>query len=368
MASYATSSPFAERRRYPRALAVILAGHAALIGAVMVVKMDLPASFKAEPTKVDLIPLPKDPPPSPPEPRKDPRPSQSVIDQPQVLVPIPAEPQPALDPQPLVVPQPGLLVGPSPDPGTVLPPSCAAIDCMLGHFRALSFPEPVGRSVRVIYPINYVLEQQPGRRRVEHVLHVPAPVHVELAGPPGGQGGREGGVPGLHPVRAHLAHPPFGRRRGDARHSPLRAPDPIDRAPRRAGRPAWPTSVGWGRPWDRDGLAFAWRCPRCRQPAPFRRRPPRPGHAPDRPARPPRSVSGCRSNPPKPDGLWPDRPAATTSPSGPSAPSPAMAATRRDRWSRNPARPVPADDIRVAGHRRPERRQATPCRRERRSP
>jgi hypothetical protein len=39
-------------------------------------------------------------------------------------------------------------------------PDCVAIDCMLTQFRALSFPEPVGRSVRVIYPINYVLEQQ----------------------------------------------------------------------------------------------------------------------------------------------------------------------------------------------------------------
>jgi hypothetical protein len=38
---------------------------------------------------------------------------------------------------------------------------CAAIDCMLTKFRALSFPEPVGRSVRVIYPISYVLEQNP---------------------------------------------------------------------------------------------------------------------------------------------------------------------------------------------------------------
>ncbi len=38
---------------------------------------------------------------------------------------------------------------------------CAAINCMLERFRALSFPEPVGRSVRVIYPISYVLEQPP---------------------------------------------------------------------------------------------------------------------------------------------------------------------------------------------------------------
>jgi hypothetical protein len=38
---------------------------------------------------------------------------------------------------------------------------CAAIECMLSQFRALSFPEPVGRSVRVIYPISYVVEQSP---------------------------------------------------------------------------------------------------------------------------------------------------------------------------------------------------------------
>lgn len=42
---------------------------------------------------------------------------------------------------------------------------CPAIQCMLGQFRALSFPEPVGRSVRIIYPISYVLEQQPMQLR-----------------------------------------------------------------------------------------------------------------------------------------------------------------------------------------------------------
>ena len=35
---------------------------------------------------------------------------------------------------------------------------CDAIRCMLTEFRALHFPEPVGRSVRVLYPINYLLE------------------------------------------------------------------------------------------------------------------------------------------------------------------------------------------------------------------
>jgi hypothetical protein len=38
---------------------------------------------------------------------------------------------------------------------------CEAINCMLEQFRALSFPAPVGRSVRVIYPLNYLIEQPP---------------------------------------------------------------------------------------------------------------------------------------------------------------------------------------------------------------
>ncbi len=38
---------------------------------------------------------------------------------------------------------------------------CEAIGCMLTQFRALSFPRPVGRSVRVVYPIHYSIEQPP---------------------------------------------------------------------------------------------------------------------------------------------------------------------------------------------------------------
>jgi hypothetical protein len=40
-------------------------------------------------------------------------------------------------------------------------PDCTAIQCMLSEFRGLEFPPPVGRSVRIIYPINYVVEQAP---------------------------------------------------------------------------------------------------------------------------------------------------------------------------------------------------------------
>lgn len=37
-------------------------------------------------------------------------------------------------------------------------PDCTAITCMLDEFRELSFPPPVGRSVRVLYPIDYAIE------------------------------------------------------------------------------------------------------------------------------------------------------------------------------------------------------------------
>jgi hypothetical protein len=39
---------------------------------------------------------------------------------------------------------------------------CGAVQCMLAELRPLHFPAPVGRAVRVIYPIKYLLElQQP---------------------------------------------------------------------------------------------------------------------------------------------------------------------------------------------------------------
>lgn len=38
---------------------------------------------------------------------------------------------------------------------------CEAIRCMIGLFQGLSFPAPVGRSVRIIYPIRFAVEQAP---------------------------------------------------------------------------------------------------------------------------------------------------------------------------------------------------------------
>ncbi len=64
MPVYASTSGFAGHRRHPRALLLIVGGHAVLIAAVMTAKMDLPDKFIPDITRVKL--LPSDPPP--PEP------------------------------------------------------------------------------------------------------------------------------------------------------------------------------------------------------------------------------------------------------------------------------------------------------------
>ena len=89
MLAYAANSPNpAGRAGSPKALALILAGHAALIGAVLTVKMDLVPIDTLAPTKIINIPVD---PPQPPHDAAKPRPRQplpqdSFIDEPQKLV------------------------------------------------------------------------------------------------------------------------------------------------------------------------------------------------------------------------------------------------------------------------------------------
>ncbi len=111
MATYAPVPPFAERKSYPRALVVIVAGHAALIAAVMLAKMDLPSVIVPTVTKVDLIEAPKPPPPNPPEPRQTSGPAPSVIDRPIAIVPVPADSAPAVDSAPNAIPEPAWAIG-----------------------------------------------------------------------------------------------------------------------------------------------------------------------------------------------------------------------------------------------------------------
>src|SRR5687768_5614999 len=77
----------AERHSAPHAMLLIIAGHVALIAAVMSARMDLPERLVPNATEVELIDLPK-PPPRDPDPAP-PSPSQTSLDQPPVIVPVP---------------------------------------------------------------------------------------------------------------------------------------------------------------------------------------------------------------------------------------------------------------------------------------
>ncbi|MBA3525985.1 MAG: energy transducer TonB [Sphingomonas sp.] len=147
MATYVPVPAFAERKPYPRALIVIVAGHAALIAAVMMAKMDLPQTMIPAVTKVELIPAPTDPPPNPPEPRPAREPAKSVIDRPVALVPVPLDPGPAVDVTPVPVPQPGPLAGAS----TLPQPPVAVVPTPLPVRTGPRFATPDSR-LRPPYP------------------------------------------------------------------------------------------------------------------------------------------------------------------------------------------------------------------------
>lgn len=115
MTVYAPTPGFADRRPHPRTLVLIVAGHAALIAAVMAAKMDLPQRLLVPPTIVDLIPL-DDPPPPEPQPQRQhvatarqlpsepvrqvelPIPSQDPIETSQTMTPTPLPPFPGAEP------------------------------------------------------------------------------------------------------------------------------------------------------------------------------------------------------------------------------------------------------------------------------
>jgi protein TonB len=119
MTTYAPVAPYADRSRHPRALVLIVAGHAALIAAVMMAKMDAVRPFIPTITKIDLIDETKPPPENPPPPQ--PRQTQQRIDQPIQVVQIP---QPISDASPIQLP-PILNPGPviDPRPAQVNPPA-----------------------------------------------------------------------------------------------------------------------------------------------------------------------------------------------------------------------------------------------------
>lgn len=114
MPVYASSPAATERRLHPKALALILVGHAVLLAAVMTAKMDLPDKVIRTITEVELIELPDDPPPQPqPQPRQEQNPSPERIDRTPTIVPIPI---PRPDPLPMPPLDSGSTAGTGMDP------------------------------------------------------------------------------------------------------------------------------------------------------------------------------------------------------------------------------------------------------------
>lgn len=102
MTVYAPVPAYAGRKRHPRALVLIVAGHAALLAAVMTVKMDLPNPFNPTRTDVTLVPLPAEPLDEQPQPREKPR--ETAIDQLPTVVPVPQPGPPQIDARPMQLP------------------------------------------------------------------------------------------------------------------------------------------------------------------------------------------------------------------------------------------------------------------------
>ncbi|HET7316910.1 MAG TPA: energy transducer TonB [Sphingomicrobium sp.] len=123
MTTYASVPAFAHHKRHPRALVLIVAGHAALLALAMMAKMELPQRFIPTVTKVTLIPFPTEPPENPPPPHKQ-QPHQNPIQQVHTVVPIPRPPQPQLEitPIPLPIPDTGPAIGPGPTNAVVPAP------------------------------------------------------------------------------------------------------------------------------------------------------------------------------------------------------------------------------------------------------
>src|SRR6478735_2569459 len=103
MLAYAANTRPAGRAGSPRALILILAGHAVLIGAVMTAKMELPGPPSAPRTTIFNVPI-DPPPPTPPSPRPH-NPTNSTIDHtptrvdlPPTNPPLPLDPGPTFDP------------------------------------------------------------------------------------------------------------------------------------------------------------------------------------------------------------------------------------------------------------------------------
>lgn len=115
MLAYAANAPRpAGRAGSPRTLALILVGHAVLIGAVMSAKMGVIDVTPYAPTKIFNVPI-KPPPPEPQPPAPKPNPQPSFIEHPVKVIDMPViTPQPPTDVGPPIVPWNPPIIGEGP--------------------------------------------------------------------------------------------------------------------------------------------------------------------------------------------------------------------------------------------------------------
>lgn len=123
MLAYAANGPrFAERRRSPKALLIIVGAHVIALAAVMTSKMDVPLTNFVPTKMIDLREVPPPPPtPAPPPPKRRPvdkLPAPSVVDRVEPLVS--ANPSGPLFQDPPVQPQPAVPIAGS---GSIVTPS-----------------------------------------------------------------------------------------------------------------------------------------------------------------------------------------------------------------------------------------------------
>jgi len=137
MLAYASHRPVVvERRSAPHAMLAIIAGHVALLAAVMSAKMDLPQRITHSPLVVDLIREDDPPPPNPDiQPKLPTRPQPSTLDQPMPLVPTPTPSRENVDSTPSPIPDFDRLIGPS-----------------LPHLDPVPTPAPILSGARLLTP------------------------------------------------------------------------------------------------------------------------------------------------------------------------------------------------------------------------
>ncbi len=113
----------AERHSAPHVMLLIIAGHVALIAAVMSARMDRPGPIASPPTEVELIEMPKPPPKPRPVP---PEPTPFDVDRVRPIVPMPQPNDDLVAPTPVPLPVPGgdaIIPNPGPRPGPAPTPA-----------------------------------------------------------------------------------------------------------------------------------------------------------------------------------------------------------------------------------------------------